>query len=302
MNEFLDLKLLASFLVLAEELNFTRAAKRLHMTQPPLSLQIKQLETRLSTPLFERTNRYVRLTPAGETLRTEAEKLLAMNKLAQQLVMQVGRGEGGGHLSIGFTAVASIYFVPEVLKRFKQQTSGVIFSLQDMGSDAQQSALLRNELDVGFVRPPVVDSRLEAFCVQREPHVLAIPSDHRLASAPSLQVYDLQGEELVTYERQAGRYVYELTMRWLSNNNVLPSRHHDVGHHNSLISVVSAGLGVALVPRSVSLRPISGIVFREFTHGPVPPDIELWITFRKRPSNPLAARIIEIAAQLGAEP
>lgn len=295
MTDYLEPRLLSSFLMVADELSFTRAARRLHMTQPPLSLQIKQLEGRLGTTLFDRTNRHVRLTAAGETLRVEAEKMLAMNTFVQELVARVGRGEVGGHIAVGFTAVASIQFVPELLSRFSTKVPEVLYSLQDCGSEAQISALLRNELDVGFVRPPVVDSRLDSFCVQREKHVLAIPVAHRLATANSLKVGDLKNVQLVAYERRAGRYVNDLIMRWLSDFNVLPSRFHDVVHHNALMTMVSAGLGLAIVPKSATTRAWGGVVFREFTEGPYPPQIELWIAFRKSTSNPLTAVLVEEA-------
>ncbi|MGJ7498071.1 LysR substrate-binding domain-containing protein [Variovorax sp. RT4R15] len=294
MATHLDLRVLASFLVVAEELSFTRAAKRLHMTQPPLSLQIKQLEGQLGVSLFERTNRSVRLTAAGETLRAEAEKLFALEDRARQLVARVGRGEDGGHISIGFNTVASLHLVPTLLRRFSARVPSILFSLKEISSDAQVSALLRNELDVGLVRPPVVDSRLEARCLLKEPQILAVPSNHPLAVRSKVHVRDLRGEVLVTFERRAGRYAHDLMMRWLSEHDVVPSQLHDVMFHNAMMAAVSGGLGVALVPASAGFREVTGVVFRRFSGSPSP-KIELWIAFRKQAVNPMTPLFLEEA-------
>lgn len=294
MTRCLDLRLLSSFLVVADELNFTRAAKRLHMTQPPLSLQIKQLESALGASLFERTNRNVQLTAAGRTLRAEAEKLFALEHRTRQLVARVGRGEEGGHISIAFTAGASQDLVPTLLRRFESRAPGTLYSLKETSSDAQLSAVLRNEIDVALVRPPVADSRLAARCLISEPHWLALPADHPLAKKSSVQVRQLHGESFVAYERRAGRYVHDLIMRWLSEHDVTPARFHDVGQHNALMAAVAAGLGVALVPASTTSRAVDGVVFRRFS-GPVAPEIELWIASRKQAVNPLTALFVEEA-------
>jgi DNA-binding transcriptional LysR family regulator len=292
MTSPLDLRLLTSFVVVAEELNFTRAAKRLHMTQPPLSLQIKQLEAQLQTLLFERSHQGVRLTAAGEALLVEADKLFAQERRARQLVSRVGRGEEGGQIGIGFTAVASLGFVPGLLRRFDACVPGVFYALKEMNSSAQLSALLRSELDVALVRPPVLDPRLQGQRLFSEPQVLAVPAGHPLAQRSRVRVEHLHGEVLVAYERRAGPYVHALATRWLADHSVVPQRHHEVVHHNALMAVVMAGLGVALIPASAAMRAIDGVVFKRFT-GAAAPAIELWIARRKDSSS----RLVELCVQ-----
>ena len=294
MANHLDLRVLTSFLVVAEELSFTRAAHRLHMTQPPLSLQIKQLEGQLGTSLFERTKRSVRLTAAGETLRSEAEKLFALEERARQLVARAERGQDGGHISIGFTTVASLNLVPTLLRRFSARLPDVVYSLKAISSDAQVSALLRNELDVGLVRPPIVDSRLDARCLLKEPQILAVPANHPLAVRAKVQVKDLRGEILVSFERRAGRYAQDLMKQWLTEHDVVPSQLHDVMYHGAMMAAVSGGLGIALVPASACTQQVNGVVFRRLTGSP-PPLIELWIAFRKQTVNPITALFLDEA-------
>jgi DNA-binding transcriptional LysR family regulator len=294
MTQHLDLRVLASFLVLAEELSFTQAARRLHMTQPPLSLQIKQLEAQLQTLLFERTKRSVRLTAAGEALRIEVEKLFEFEHRARQIVARVGRGEDVGHIAVGFTPAATIDLVPSLLKRFSAQVPGILYSLKEAHSDAQMAALLRNELDVALLRPPVVDSRLEARCLLTEPQVLAVPESHALATRAKVHVKHLHNEMLATYERRLGRYAHDLMMTWLTQHDVVPARLHDVVQHHAMMALVSAGIGIALVPASVARQPVNGVVFRRLS-GPAPPRIELWMACRKERTNPMTQLFLDAA-------
>ncbi len=295
MSRHLDLRLLESFLVVAEELSFTQAARRLHMSQPPLSLQIKQLEAKLDTLLFERNKRSVQLTAAGEVLREESERLFAIERRARQRVTKIGKGEDAGHIAVGFTAVAAIDLVPALLREFSAQVPDVLYSLWHAPSEAQIAALLRKELDIALVRPPVADTRLDARCLFAEPHVLAAPAQHPLASRRSVNVRHLHGEMLAMFDRRAGRYAHDLMVGWMGRNNVVPARTHDVVQHQAMMALVSAGIALALVPASVSLQPVNGVVFRRFT-GPQPPPIELWMALRKDASNPMAARFAEILA------
>jgi len=231
-------------------------------------------------------------------LRVEADKLFALEQHARQRVARVGRGEDGGYIALGCSAVAALDFVPQLLRRFSMDAPGVLYSVKELDSDAQVSALLRNELDVALVRPPVVDARLDARCLLNEPQILAIPSGHRLAGVNHVHVSQLAGEMLVAFERRTGRYAHDLMMRWLSEHDVVPAGLYNVLRHNAMMAVVSAGLGIALVPSSAGSRPINGVVFKRM-RGTLPPPIELWIASRKQTSNPLTRRFVAQAVALG---
>jgi len=291
MNKHLDLRVLASFLVLADELNFTRAAVRLHMTQPPLSLQIKQLEAELGVELFQRSKRRVALTTAGFAFRAEAEKMFAQEERARDVVRLAGLGEQVAHLSIGFTPVTALELIPTLLRRFTAEMPKVRFSLKEMNSQAQRDGLLSGELDIGFMRPPVIEQGLSAQLLFSEPHVLAVPADHALARAPSVHVRQLHGQSLTMFERRTGRYAHDLFMSWLSQSGVEPAQMHEAVQHHAMMALVSAGIGLAVVPASSASQPINDVVFKRLTGLPVP-HIELWVATRKNNPNPIATQFL----------
>lgn len=295
----LELRVLTSFLVLADELNFTRAARRLNMTQPPLSLQIKQLEAQVGAQLFERTKRSVRLTPAGQVLRAEAGKLLDIEHRARQMVGQAGRGEDVGHLGIGLTAISAVELVPNMLRRFSADRPGVLYSLRETSSESMIQSLLNNELDVAILRPPVTDPRLQARRLMSEPYVLAVPEHHPLAARPKVQARDLHGESLAVLERRFGQYAHDQMMTWLAEHNVVPARLHDGARHHAVMSIVAAGIAVALVPASAAAQPVRGAVFRRLADRDVPA-LELWVAFHKEIGNPMTLPFVEQALESAA--
>ncbi|SFC60369.1 DNA-binding transcriptional regulator, LysR family [Cupriavidus sp. OV038] len=295
----LELRVLTSFLVLADELNFTRAARRLNMTQPPLSLQIKQLEAQIGAQLFERNKRSVRLTPAGQVLRAEAEKLFDIEHRARQMVTQADRGENVGHLGIGLTAISAIELVPDILRQFSAHVPGVLYSLRETSSEAMIQSLLGNELDVAILRPPVTDSRLQARRLMSEPYVLAAPGNHPLAGKSSVNARDLDGQSLATLERRHGQYAHDLMMTWLAEHNVVPSCMHDGARHHAMMAMVAAGVAVSLVPASAAAQPVKGVVYRRIANRDVP-TLELWIAFHKEIGNPLTLPFVEQAVEIAA--
>ena len=294
MSRHFELRVLASFLVLAEELSFTRAAKRLHMTQPPLSLQIKQLEAELGVSLFDRTKRSVQLTPAGEAFRGEADKLFEIEHRAREIVRQVGLGEKVRHISIGFTPVTTQDLMPTLLRKFAEREPGIRFTLKELSSEAQRTALLNNELDLGFLRPPIIDQRLTARLLVSETHVLAVPVDHSFAQSKRVHVKQLHGEMLTILERRTGRYAHDRFVTWLSQSGVVPVHLHDVDQHHAVMALVSAGISLSLVPASAASQPVKGVVFKRLA-GPPGPRTELCIAYRKDNINPMTLLFMELA-------
>lgn len=293
MNKHFDLRVLASFLVLADELNFTRAAVRLHMTQPPLSLQIKQLEADLGVALFERSKRRVALTPAGIAFRAEAEKMFAQEERARDAVRRAGMGEQVAHLAIGFTPITALGLMPALLRRFSADAPGVRYSLKEMNSQAQRTALLHGDLDIGFMRPPVIEQGLSARLLFSEPHVLAVPAEHPLAQQTTVHVRALHGQPLTMFERRTGRYAHDLFLSWLSQSGVEPAQLHDAVQHHAMMTLVSAGVGLAVVPASSASQPINGVVFKRLTGLPVP-RIELWVATRRDDPHPMLAQFLAL--------
>jgi DNA-binding transcriptional LysR family regulator len=194
-----DLNQLRCFVTVAEELHFGRAAARLHMTQPPLSRQIQLIEHSVGTPLFSRTNRMVRLTPAGRSLLPEAHAILRLAEKARLSALRTGLGEAG-RIVIGFTATAADEFLPDMLGRLRRTLPGIDLELREMVSSLQLDALENGQLDVGLLRRGPADREdLDSVCVARETLVAALPLDHPLGQRNGLHLRDFDGQAMVMY-------------------------------------------------------------------------------------------------------
>ncbi len=191
----MELRHLRYFLAVAEELHFGRAAGQLQMAQPPLSQQIKQLETELGVQLFARTRRKVLLTAAGKVFQQEAQQLLQQLEQAIHKTQQASRGEVG-RLAIAFVSSAMYSLLPTYLKQFREQYPQVDIVLYELSTQEQIQGLLNNRLDIGFMRPPIDHQKLQATSVLKEPLVAALPVTHSLTSKKQISIRDLQHESL----------------------------------------------------------------------------------------------------------
>ena len=245
----MDLRQLACFVTVAEELHFGRAAARLHMTQPPLSRQIQQLEQHMGVALFERSSRVVHLTVAGRSFLRDARHLLAS---AQHAVQAAQRSSSGadGHLRLGFTAVAAYRLMPAWVKRAASLLPGVSIDLQEMVSTELARALVAAELDVVLTRQVPRHQGLASQLVEREPMVLALPHDSPLAEDASVSLQALDGQRLVAYSSTASRYFHERVSGALSLAGVAPRVVQNASQTHTLVALVRAGIGVGIVPDS----------------------------------------------------
>jgi len=249
------------FVVLANELHFGRAAVRLHMTQPPLSRQIQQLEASLDVQLFERTQRSVHLTPAGKAFLPEAQYLLAVSQSAASVARRAATGEAGT-VSLGYVAGASFSFMPRVVAAATAQLPGLDIVLRDMSTAEQFEALRSGRLDVGIVRAPADHADLRSASVMREPFVVALPTAHPLAARRRLSIEDLHQQNLIMYEPGQGGCMYELLTTAFHAAQVAPRYVQHVRQTYCLMGLVGSGLGLALVQASVARMRMSGVVVR----------------------------------------
>src|SRR3954471_20944169 len=192
----MELRHLRYFVAVAEELHFRRAAERLHVSQPPLSQQIRALERELGVTLFERNRRRVELTTAGEALLGEARGILAAVEHAVDLTQRVARGEAGA-LAIGFVGSAMYGRLPDVLREFHAARPAVQLRLRELPTGAALDALAEGRIDVGVVRPAQVEAGIAIDIVRREAVVVALPADHELAARRRLTLRELWGETFV---------------------------------------------------------------------------------------------------------
>ncbi|WP_296526086.1 LysR family transcriptional regulator [Rhodoplanes sp.] len=253
------------FAAVAQELNFRRAARRLNMTQPPLSRQVQALEHEVGAALLDRTGRAVKLTPAGQVFARSALRILHEASEAVREAQRIARGDAGA-LTIGFTAASSYVFLPRLVALAREKLPGLALTLRELTTPEQLEALESGHIDAGFMRPVTHRAGLRTIRVFREALVLALPAAHRLAAQPQVGLHDIGGETLITYPPVEGPYFHNLVFGLLNVAGVIPGGVQHVTQTHSILALVSGGLGVALVPQSaahclpagVVLRPLSG--------------------------------------------
>ncbi len=280
-----ELSHLRCFAAVAEELHFGRAAARLNMTQPPLSRQVQLLEHALGVGLFERTSRSVRLTPAGRAFYAEARRILDLAEGAGLAAKRVARGEAGS-VTIGFTAAASYGFLPRLIAAARAEMPEVDLALREMVTADQTEALSSGRIDLGLLRPPV-DRRggAEAVCVARERLVLAVPRGHPLAAGREPAIRDLDRQPLIMYSPVEGRYFYDLLAGLFQAAGVAPRHVQHISQAHTMLALVGAGIGVALVPEAARSLRFDGVVLRPL-RLPAKAAAELFAVWRRDNKNP----------------
>ncbi|WP_428374372.1 LysR family transcriptional regulator [Lichenicoccus sp.] len=289
----LDLPQLRGFLVLAEELHFGRAAARLNMTQPPLSRQIQLLEHAVGAALFSRSSRVVRLTPAGRSLLPEARTILRLAENAALSVRAVAQGSLGD-VAIGFTAAAGYGTLPKIVGLCRSSLPKIELRLKEMVTSVQIDALIAGRLDLGLLRPPVARDGLLWRVVEAEPLHAALPAQHRLAMRSQLTLQDLNHEDFVMYSPDEARYFYDLLVGIFSRARVSPRFVQHISQIHSVLALVRAGLGIALVPQGASSLRYEGIVLRPIVDlVPVDP-VELCMVWREDHDNPALTQALAL--------
>lgn len=294
-----SLRALKCFVVVAEELHFGAAAERLHMTQPPLSQQIRQLEESLGTELFIRTTRSVQLTLAGRLLLERARQLLADCEAAAEEVERAGRGEVG-RLVLGFPNSAAYRVLPGALRRYKSRYAQVELDLREMLSSDILGALRSRQLDVALVRASasMLESDLESIVAAQEDMVLAMPRGHRLAEHEVVPLQRLEGEPLIGFTAVGSRYFRERLEAIFTAARVRPQI-AQVSVLPTILAFVEAGLGVALVPSSVAKMRSDELVYRPISGAGGAERAELHCVRRAGDATPTVLNFFDTVRALG---
>lgn len=278
----MDLRRLRYFVVLSETLHFGRAALRLNMAQPPLSHQIRVLEEELGARLFERGNRRVELTSAGQALLPEARSLLAQADRTSAVAARVQRGELG-ELRIGFVSTAALtQVVSRLILSYRQRWPGVRLQLEERTTQEQLTAMLERRLDFAFVRgtqAPDLPASLAAARLYEDALRAALPPQHRLAdSSKPLSVSALAKEPFIMYPRESGVGVYDQIMSLCRRAGFAPQIVQETRSATAMVGLVAAGLGVTLVPESFRNIQADGVVYRPLREKEA--KSALWLVFR----------------------
>ena len=257
----MELRHLRYFVVLAEELHFGRAARRLAISQPPLSVAIRQLEESVGARLFERNSKEVRLTPAGQALQTSARLLLRQAEEAALEARDVSQGSAG-RLRIGFVGAMLYRGLPQTLAKFQAKHPAVRITLAELNSGEQITELLHDRLDFGFVHTSRMPAELCHALLVSEPFVACLPVGHRLTRRRTVATASLRDEPFVLFSRSASPDYHERILAICADAGFRPEVRHEVRHWLSVVSLVSQGMGVALVPSALRHAALRGAVFR----------------------------------------
>ena len=292
----MELRHLRYFVAVAEECHFGRAAARLHIAQPPLSQQIKQLEAELGVQLLTRTTRRVELTPAGERYLERARAILAAVEGAGDEAVRVAEGEMG-RITLGFTGTATYELLPRLARILRSDLPQIDVELRgEMLTPMQVDALLDHQLDIGFLRPPVRHRDLHVEVLRTEPLIAVLPENHPLVSRTSVPLEALADDAFITYPSHRRSVVYDAVFDACRAAGFTPSGGMEVAETSTLVSFVAAGLGVALVPESVRHLQITGAAYRPLSGTPA--EVELAAATRSDDASPHVARVLARARAL----
>lgn len=294
----IELRLWRQFLAVADELHFGRAAQRLHMTQPPLTQAVAQLEQLLEVRLFDRTKRSVQLTPAGRALVPQARDLLARAQALPAQARAAAQGESG-RLRLAFVSTVGFSLLPQWVRGFRALHPGVALELIEATGDVQLQAFERGEIDAGFMlhSPGFAPPHLAQLPITREPLVVALPEQHPLAGAAAPALKALLSEPLVIFPRRIVPSLYDAVFAMYHAAGQSPQVAQEAIQMQTIVNLVSAGLGLAWVPRSVTQFQRPGVVYREMpARRPASlPRCETSLVWREGIGNPTLQRFVEYA-------
>jgi len=287
-----ELRHLRYFVAVAEERHFGRAAERLHIAQPPLSQQIRRLETELGVTLLHRTTRSVEVAPAGEVLLARAKEVLAAVDDAVEDTRRAARGEFG-RLAIGFTGSATYALLPRLAAALRSALPGVVLDLRgELLTPAQVARLLDGSLDLGVLRPPVRERALCVEVVRSDPLIAVLPEGHRLAAADAVPLEELADEPFVVYPSHFRSVTHDAVEATCAAHGFLPRVALEVSETATLVSFVAAGVGVSLVPASVRHMTVEGAVYRPLAGEAA--TVDLALAWRRDDVTPMLERALEI--------
>jgi DNA-binding transcriptional LysR family regulator len=282
------------FIAVAEELNFSRAAERLKISQPPLSQQIQRLEKELGVKLFIRTKRKVELTEAGAAFLQEANRTLAQMKTAITIAQRAGRGEIG-KLVVGFVGSSAYGFLPTAIRTFRERFPDIELTLKELTTVEQVEALSKDQIDIGFLRPPIFREDLEQEPVQKEPFLVAISEKHPLAAHPSISPQDLSHEPFILVPHSLAPGFYDQMMEICAPAGFRPQMVQEAIQFHVIVSLVAAGLGIAFVPASIRTFQRADVVYRPLEQVTI--QAEIMAVWRRKGASPVLSSFMEVVRE-----
>jgi DNA-binding transcriptional LysR family regulator len=293
-----EIRHLRYFIAVAEELHFGRAAQRLGMAQPPLSQQIRRLEEELGVQLLQRTKRRVQLTGPGRAFLEEARKTVAQMSRAAEVAQRASRGEVG-RLAIGFLGAATYSLLPAILKVFRSRFPGVEIELNELKSSELIQSLHQGRIHVGLVRMPVNDEVLAVEPILQERLVVALPEQHPLARKPRIAFAELADEAFLAPPRQLATSFHDQLTELARQAGFNLRLGAEASQLQTILSLVAAGMGVTLVPESVTQMGSRGVVFKRLPDPP--PTVEIAVAWRRYDASEVLQAFLDVVREIAAQ-
>jgi len=259
----MELRHLRYFCAVAEEQSFTAAARRLHVSQSGVSGQVRDLERELGVTLFQRNQREVMLTPEGAVFLREAQDILTHAQRAAEIVTRASHGQYG-KLTVGLCGPATSPFLPRLIREFRKRRPGVMLSLKDVEPAQQPSALVNREIDIGFTRSVPAEFRktLRSEIYFSEPVVAVLPRGHALDETEAIQLAQLSAERIILYAREGAPELFDAIIAMCRRAKFSPNIVDTPHLWQSVLTMVEAAEGIALVPACVHHLRSNGVSFR----------------------------------------
>jgi DNA-binding transcriptional LysR family regulator len=294
----MELRHLRYFVAVAHEGHITRAAEKLNMQQPPLSQQIRALEREIEATLFVRHPRGVTLTDAGRSFLADAEAILTQTEQAKIRARRSARGETG-RIAVGFTTSAPFHpLVARAIREFRQKRPDVSFVLEESSSGELVSGLRDERIDVAFIRSRLVDPQgIDMHALLHEDTAVAFPVRHPLARRASLNLKELADETFILYRRPDGRGLYDVIIAACSAAGFSLHVDQEAPRIVSTLNLVAAGLGITIVPASLSRLPLEGVIYRPLRGKPAL-KVPLNLACRRDEHSAATLAFIELARRL----
>ncbi len=299
----MELRHLRYFVAVGEKLHFGRAAEQLHISQPPLTRQIQQLEEELGVALFTRSNRRVELTAVGQRLLAEAKPLLAQFESLKHHVSETAAGRLG-KLAVGFISVADYHVLPSLLREFQSRYPNVTLNLREATTDLQLDALRAGEIDIGIVLAPLTDPLLQFQPMFQEELVAVLPASDEDNRAPSLakaiSVHALAERPFVMFPRHSAPGLYDAIIDTCGQAGFAPRVAQEAIQMQTIISLVSVGMGVALVPASLTNLGRAGVTYRPLKQKS--PLVTTGLAWKNSNSSPTLRAFLELVREMKLPP
>lgn len=292
----MDQKSLMVFVVLAEELQFGKAAQRLNLTQSAVSQQIARLEKELGVQLFERTKRRVMLSECGTVFLADAQKVIRDIEKATETARRAAKGLLG-KITIGYVDAAPFSLLSPLVMQFRKSWPEVGLVLRELTSVEQYSALRNGVIDIGLLRPLPATGDVNIVTLLREPYVLAMSKEHELAGQNEIHVRALSGEKFLFTSKAKAQYIFNNWSGVFSQYGIFPEIVQEVNQLHAMLSLVGAGMGVALLPLSVAENNNHGVVYLPVV-GTETPCAELNIAWRADNENMPVRHFIKTAKEV----